>query len=96
MYIHKQTKLFTQFWLIENFNSNVRFLIVKSPSKRSKSPASKKKKCLSKKRRIDTDYPEDDVLTNWISTFQVDESALDLNEDDWVKTLKFLFVYKII
>lgn len=61
--------------------------IVESPSKISKSPASKKiKKSHSKKRRIDTDYPEDDVLTKWNSTFQIDESALDLNEDDWVKT----------
>jgi len=77
-------------------------IVVESPSKISRPTVSKKKKkSLSKKRKTDSEsanHSDDDVLVNWIRTFQI-ESALDSREDEWVKrnfcsfkTLQLLFV----
>jgi hypothetical protein len=63
-------------------------VLVESPNKISRpSVSKKKKKSLSKKRKTDSesaDHSDDDVLVNWIKTFQ-SESALDSKEDEWVK-----------
>lgn len=61
--------------------------VVESPSTIPKPTGSKKRnKILSKKRKKNAEYPDssdNDVLLNWIRTFQIG-SDLDSNKDEWV------------